>query len=209
MYRERLLALAKTRVWPEAVATWVIGTVVIGLVIALIAWLSVPSDGPGYCRNAVAAQYPQLAAATHEFRSAWARTMRDHWVSAIVVQPENDLTDKPLTFVCHFASTNYASPRVEAYVGDVLDAFKRSSTSNLSPHTWFLQGRRPVYQPPLRTRAQDSAAAVLLAQTKRCTTPTGEPGMAHPILSWTNEPNAADQRPWILYWGPCEAARRK
>lgn len=63
----------------------------------------------------------------------------------------------------------------------------------------------PRYQPPPRTRAQDSLVAVLLAQTRPCTTERGQPGIQRPDtgLMWTNEPNPADHRPFTLLWSPC------
>ena len=92
-----------------------------------------------------------------------------------------------------------------------------------STYSWAITGARghslrvassspppsPRYEPPPRTRLQDSAAAALLAQTRSCTTTRGQHGMQRPELQWTNEPNPADRRPWIVFYDSCEAVRRK
>jgi len=106
------------------------------LLIMLLATLVAPTKGPRYCRRAFRTQFPELAVATHEYRFAWTRTMGDHWVTAIVVRPEN-LSLPPFTVVCHFQSTNYVFNRLEQYDGDKIREFKHSSLNNWNPSAWF------------------------------------------------------------------------
>jgi hypothetical protein len=68
-------------------------------------------------------------------KRVWTRTQADHWVSALVVQPF-DLSQEPITVVCHFASTDYSGPRVEVLAGDRVDRLKKASLSNLDPRAW-------------------------------------------------------------------------
>jgi hypothetical protein len=110
----------------------------IGLVILipLFAVLTVPLDGPGYCIKAFRESNPDFARGVSVVRRIWTRTQRDHWVSALIVQPY-DLSQSPSTVVCHFARANYVSPQVEIYDEDRSSRLKDISTSNYNPVTWF------------------------------------------------------------------------
>jgi hypothetical protein len=106
------------------------------VVVWLYAMVTVPLDGPRYCRKAFRAQLSSLDSTSHVFRTVWTRTLHDHWVAAIVVQSEN-LRRPPTTIVCHFGETDYRFQRLEVYEGDHVEELKRASTSNLSPLSWF------------------------------------------------------------------------
>ena len=72
----------------------------------------------------------------HVFSTVWSRTLRDHWVSALVVRSGN-LEERPSTIVCHFKSTNYVFDHSEWFSGDQTGSLKAISLANLDLRAWF------------------------------------------------------------------------
>ena len=100
-----------------------------------IVLLTVP-QGPQHCEAAFRQQGGPDSASPQVFQTMWTRTLKDHWIAAIVLQPE-DITRDPFTVVCHFAATNFALKELQFYDGDRTKELKRISMSNIDPRTWL------------------------------------------------------------------------
>ena len=79
---------------------------------------------------------PQLLEEAVETKSIFSRTIKDYWISSLVLQPI-DLNQEQITVVCYFKSTNYVLGSLKIYNGNKLNEIKSISLSNHDPRTWF------------------------------------------------------------------------
>ena len=106
------------------------------VLIAFITFLAIPTKGPTYCRKAIKYHMPQLLEEAVETKSIFSRTIKDYWISSLVLQPI-DLNQEQITVVCYFKSTNYVLGSLKIYNGNKLNEIKSISLSNHDPRTWF------------------------------------------------------------------------
>jgi len=106
------------------------------LVIGGIATGGVASRGPRQCMAAIGILDTSKTPSTYVVSTVWSRTLRDHWVSALVIRSGN-LEERPSTVVCHFKSTNYVFDHPEWFSGDQTAVLKSISVANWDPRAWF------------------------------------------------------------------------
>ena len=108
----------------------------LAILIGIIAIIVIPFNGVQYCERNFKKNNPTLANNSVVFNNLWSRSLDNHWVSALVLQPK-DIAEPDFTVICHFKSTNYVFDRIEIHQGNKTDRIKRVSMSISDPRTWF------------------------------------------------------------------------
>jgi hypothetical protein len=101
--------------------------------------------GASYCTENARHEFPALIDSGIVDKRMWTRSLRNHWVAAIVVSPKSIDDTVQTTIVCHFKSTNFEFDRTELFPGNRVNAVKRISVSHLDPlmifEDWGYSGR--------------------------------------------------------------------
>ena len=130
--RENSIAVGKT------IAQFILGLLMFVMFWGLVLNVGLAFKGVQDCRDGFSSQHPQTSQTLVESNSFRGRTLDDHWISALVMQPKNLEYDE-ITVVCHFVGKTYKIGEIEVIEGDKTDRLKKVSVSNFNPKTWSIK----------------------------------------------------------------------